>query len=850
MPYVPLEWLAEHVELPGETTATTLAADLVKVGLEPEQIVPAAVTGHLVVGRVLRQEHLDHKGKTISYSRVDVGEEHNDEPGTGAEPSDLPSRGIICGAPNLAEGQHVLVALPGTTLPGDFQIGARKTYGHISDGMICSERELGLGDDHAGILVLEEFLGEGNIPPVGTNMLGPLGLGTDLLEINITPDRGYCFSMRGVAREYSHSTGATYTDPVSRITPPPADPASPGFPVSLEDPQPLHGNPGATRFVLRTVRGVDPGAPSPDWMKRRLTEAGMRPISLAVDITNYVMLDLGQPLHAYDLGLMKAPMVVRRARPGERLTTLDDQDRRLDPEDLLITDDGGERVLGLAGVMGGASTEINPATTDVLVEAFHFDPSTIARTARRHKLPSEAAKRFERGVDPQLAPYAAQRVVDLLVEYGGGTADPAVTDVDMTTPPAPIVMDGLLPARHVGVDYSIEQVTELLEQIGCTVTRSGNELTVTPPSWRPDLTMGVDLVEEVARLAGYDSIPSVVPPAPAGRGLTPTQRRRRAVLRALAEHGLHEVLSYPFVGDIHTTLGVPADDPRRTMVRLANPIADDQPFLRSTILASLVETARRNVGRGNPLAVMEAGMVTRATSAPGASPLPPVALRPDDDVLAAIRDAVPSQPWHLAAIAAGPLAPGGALGSVRAVDWADAIELAQLVGRTVGIELEPQAATYAPWHPGRCAALRIGEQVVGHAGELHPKVLEELDLPERTIAFELDLDAVFAAVPEDQHQVEPVSTFPAAKEDIALVMDASIPAASALAVVRRAAGPLAEEVRLFDEYRSGALGEELKSLAFALRLRAPDRTLAAEEIAAVRADVIAAAEEELGARLR
>ncbi|MDO5495786.1 MAG: phenylalanine--tRNA ligase subunit beta, partial [bacterium] len=667
--------------------------------------------------------------------------------------SEIPSRGIICGAPNLAAGQHVLVALPGTTLPGDFHIAARSTYGHISDGMICSERELGLGEDHAGIMVLEEYLGEENIPPVGTNMLAALGLGAELLEINITPDRGYCFSMRGVAREYSHSTGAAYTDPVSRIAPAEADPDAPGFPVSLEDPNPLGGAPGATRFVLRTVRGVDPTAPSPDWMRRRLTEAGMRPISLAVDITNYVMLDLGQPLHAYDLGLMKAPMVVRRARPGERLTTLDDVDRALDPEDLLITDDGGERVLGLAGVMGGASTEISDATTDVLVESFHFDPSTIARTARRHKLPSEAAKRFERGVDPQLTPYAAQRVVDLLVEYGGGIADREVTDVDHTASPTPIQMDGTLPARHVGVDYTVDQVVQTLTEIGATVTREADHLTVTPPTWRPDLTMGVDLVEEVARLRGYEEIPSVVPDAPAGRGLSTVQRARRAVLRALAEHGLHEVLSYPFVGDSYDRLGVPGDDPRRTMIRLANPIADDSPYLRSTLLAALVDTARRNVGRGNPLAVVEAGMVTRAASAPGISPLPPVALRPADDVLVTIRESVPSQPWHVAAIAAGPLAAGGALGSARAVDWADAIELARLVGRTVGVELTPHAATYAPWHPGRCAEMRIGEEVVGHAGELHPKVLADLDLPERSIAFELDLDAIFAHVVEEKHQV-------------------------------------------------------------------------------------------------
>lgn len=846
MPYVPLDWLADHVAVPNGTTVAQLAADLVRVGLEEESITPPTVTGDLVAGRVLSVVKEKHRnGKVVNYCRVDVGP-FNDAPGTGAESADVASRGIICGAHNFEAGDHVVVALPGAVLPGPFPITARKTYGHVSDGMICSEHELGLGNDHSGIMVLERYLA-GPVPEPGTNMLGVLGLGTELLEINITPDRGYCFSMRGVAREYSHSTGAAFTDPVTRLHPP--APAPGGFGVEVRDDAPIHGRPGCDRFVARAVRGMDPQAPTPAWMADRLRKAGMRPISLAVDVTNYVMLDLGQPMHAYDLGKLESPIVVRRARAGERLTTLDDVDRALDPEDLLITDADGERVLALAGVMGGASTEIDAGTTDILLEAAHFDPVTVARTARRHRIPSESGKRFERGVDPQLPPYAAQFAADLLVEYGGGVADDVVTDHDATVPAAVVEMDGTLPARVVGVPYTVDQVVETLTMLGAEVERHGDTLRVRPPSWRSDLVVPEDLVEEVARLRGYDEIPSVVPTAPAGRGLTGHQLRRRAVMRALAEHGLHEVLSYPFVGDVHDRLQVPADDPRRTMVRLANPLADDAPYLRTTLLATLLDVARRNVGRGNDLAVVEAGLVTLG-GAVRPSPLPPVAQLPDGATLAAIHGAVPAQPWHVAAVAAGPLAPGGALGHARPVDWADAIELAQLVGRTVGVPLTPRRAEYAPWHPGRCAVLVAGEVVVGHAGELHPQVLAALDLPARTIAFELDLDAVLAAVEPDPLQVEPVSTYPLAKEDVALVMDAAIPNGRALEVVRAAAGELAEEVRLFDEYRSAALGEGLKSLAFALRLRAPDRTLTAAEIADVRARVIETAGSELGARLR
>ncbi|MGM0384512.1 MAG: phenylalanine--tRNA ligase subunit beta [Actinomycetota bacterium] len=846
MPYVPLAWLAEHVEVPAGTTVAQLAADLVRVGLEEESITPPTVTGDLVAGRVLSVTKEKHKnGKVVNYCRVDVGG-FNDPPGTGAEPAQLPSRGIVCGAHNFEVGDHVVVALPGSVLPGPFPISARRTYGHVSDGMICSEHELGLGNDHSGIMVLERYL-TGPLPQVGTNMIDALGLGTELLEINITPDRGYCFSMRGVAREYSHSTGAAFTDPVTRLHPP--APSAGGFGVQVRDEAPVHGQVGCDRFIARAVRGVNPQAPSPAWMQDRLRQAGMRPISLAVDVTNYVMLDLGQPMHAYDLGKLVAPIVVRRARPGERLTTLDDVDRALDLEDLLITDAGGERVLALAGVMGGASTEIDSATTDVLLEAAHFDPVTVARTARRHRIPSESGKRFERGVDPQVPPFAAQMAADLLVTHGGGVVDDVVTDLDTTAPPAVVEMDGTLPARVVGVPYAVDEVVETLTMLGARVERDGETLRVTPPTWRSDLVVPEDLVEEVARLRGYDQIPSVVPSAPAGRGLTRNQVRRRAVMRALAEHGLHEVLSYPFVGDVHDRLQVPAGDPRRTMVRLANPIAEDAPYLRTSLLVTLLEVGRRNVGRGNDLALVETGLVT-VGGKHGGSPLPPVAQLPDPATLAAIHDAVPAQPLHVAALAAGPLAPGGALGTPRPVDWADAIELAQLVGRTVGVQLEARRAEYAPWHPGRCALLAVAGVVVGHAGELHPRVLEELDLPPRIVAFELDLDAVFAAIPDSALQVDPVSTYPLAKEDIALVMDASIPNVQALAVVRAAAGELAEEVRLFDDYRSASLGEGLKSLAFALRFRAADRTLTASETAEVRTRVIRTAADELGARLR
>ena len=386
--------------------------------------------------------------------------------------------------------------------------------------------------------MLDRCYPDRRIPAPGTDIVGWLGLGEEILEINVTPDRGYCFSMRGVAREYSHSTGAAFRDPglpgVIAAEPPSATPD--GFPVVFADDAPVRGQKGVDRFVARVVRGVDPAAPTPRWMVERLEAAGMRSLSLAVDITNYVMLDLGQPMHAYDLGDLAAPIVVRRARDGESLVTLDSEERALDPEDLLITDspDGeGSRVIGIAGVMGGQYSEVGPATTDVLLEAAHFDPVSVARSARRHRLHSEASKRFERGADPRLPAVAAQRAAELLARYGGGAIDSAVTDVDEAPAPAPIAFPVGEAERLTGVAHTVERVVELLETVGCSVDGPADGvMTVVPPSWRSDLVDAAGLVEEIARLDGYDNIPVVMPPASAPAAAPPLRWRRRAWSRS------------------------------------------------------------------------------------------------------------------------------------------------------------------------------------------------------------------------------------------------------------------------------------------------------------------------------
>jgi phenylalanyl-tRNA synthetase beta chain len=843
---VPLPWLAEYVALPAGTTGQQVAADLVRVGLEEEAIHGGGITGPLVVGRVVEfADEPQSNGKTIRWCRVDVGGHNAVEAGASVP------RGIVCGAHNFAAGDLVVVSLPGAVLPGGFAIEVRHTYSHDSDGMICSAAELGLGTDHNGIIRLAE-LGLGDAV-VGTDAIALLGLAEQTIEVNVTPDRGYALSVRGVAREYSHATGAPFRDPA--LLPTPA--ASPdGFAVDLADERPIHGAAGCDRYVARVVRGVAAGAAAPAWLQRRLKQAGMRPISLAVDVTNYVMLALGQPLHAFDLGALTAPIVVRRARPGERLTTLDGVERALDAEDLLITDAGGDRVLALAGVMGGAFSEVGPGTTDLLVEAAHFDPISVARTSRRHRLSTDASRRFERGVDPDLPARAAELAVQLLTEYGGPqvSAGP-VTDADRREPVPPVVMPAELPARLIGVPYTPDEVVGCLREIGCDVRveagAAGPSLTVLPPSWRPDLRSGVDLVEEVARLRGYASIPSVLPPAPAGRGLSHAQRSRRAIARALADHGLVEVLSYPFVAaDSADAFGLPADDPRRQALRLANPLSDEQPLLRTWILPDLLESLRRNVSRGAvDVGLFELGLVTRPSAGRPAAPQLPVGKLPTDAELAALLDAVPYQPRHVGIVLTGQRQLPGWWGAGRAADWADAVEAALLVGRAVGVELSVTADVHAPWHPGRCARLGLGDVLVGHAGELHPGVIAELGLPARTCAAELRLDDLIGAA-DVIRRAEPLSTYPLAKEDVALVVAQEVPAASVAAALVAGGGEVLESVRLFDVYAGPQVGEGRKSLAFALRLRAGDHTLTPGEIGAVREAALASAAAATGARLR
>ncbi|MGH3320926.1 MAG: phenylalanine--tRNA ligase subunit beta [Streptosporangiaceae bacterium] len=821
---VPLSWLREYTELP-PATAREVAERLTRTGLKVERVESVGQeVKNVVVGEVATIEELTGHKKPIRYCRVETGE--------------VERRGIVCGATNFAPGDRVPVALPGAVLPGGFEIGARKTYGRVSEGMICSGSELGINDDHAGIIVLTDR------PEIGADAVQLLGLRDEVLDIEVTPDRGYCLSIRGVAREAATAYSVTFRDPADVDLPRTERDA---HPAAIADPA------ACDRFVLREVTGLDTGAATPLWMQRRLVLSGIRPLTLAVDVTNYVMLELGQPLHAFDRGKLKGPIVVRRAETGERLETLDHVVRELDPDDILITDSSGP--ISLAGTMGGVRTEIDEASTDLVIEAAHFSAAGTARMSRRHRLSSEAAYRFERGVDRELPLYASAKAVRMLAELGGGTPGQGCTHAEVDRPARAIAMPVDHPDAVSGIPYGRDTVVRRLRDVGCEIAGDvdgAGILTATVPSWRGDLTDPNDLAEEVIRLEGYERIPSLLPRAPAGGGLTMSQRLRRRVGRALAAAGYVETLNYPFVSpEDWDGLQLSGDDPRRRALRLVNPLSEQEPLLRTTLLPGLLRVLVRNIGRGiQDVSLYEVGLVYLPGEGPATAPRLAVDRGPTPDELASVEAAVPDQPWHTAAVLAGNREPAGWWGSGRPAGWADAIEAAHEVARAAGVELIARADRYAPWHPGRCAELLIGDRVVGHVGELHPRVVQAYELPPRTCAMELDLSSLEETRTSEPVTAPSVSTFPVATLDVALVIPAEVPAAEVEVALRDGAGELLESVRLFDVYTGAQVGEGNRSLAYALRFRAPDRTLTVEEATAARDGAVAEAARRMGAALR
>jgi phenylalanyl-tRNA synthetase beta chain len=919
---VPVSWLREYAPIPEPYDALEVGRRLTLAGLEVEAVEQVGHDVHgVITAQVMAVEELTEFKKPIRYCRVATSDAE-----LTADPQTL--TGVICGATNFGVGDRVAFATVGAVLPGGFEITAAKKYGRVSEGMICAVDELGIGDDHTGILVLAPDT------PLGVDFTAYAKLRDDVLDITVTPDRGYAVSIRGVARELASAYQVPYTDPALTIAVGEDDPgleaeagvedlaragdpdaragglragAGP-WPAAIADPT------ACDRFVLREVRGFDPKARTPLWMQVRLARSGMRGVSLAVDVTNYLMLELGQPLHAFDRAKLNGPIVVRRARPGETLTTLDHVTRSLYESDILITDDSGP--ISMAGTMGGLATEIDDDSTDIVIEGAHFSDTGIAKMSRRHRLHSEASYRFERGTDRELPLRATARAAALLADLGGATIVPGVTHAQVPVTPVTIQLAADYPDRVAGVLYGMDTVVARLQEVGCEVRSTPASapptiapwradsyppggrppvppdvrptgpdrkdrdpigpartdgwavgehehgqhdprlmiLLVTPPSWRPDLTDAADLAEEVIRLEGYGNIPVRKPRATAGQGLTEQQKSLRAIARTLGAAGFVEVHCDPFAPAAEAdNLMLAPEDPRRPAVKVANPLSEDQPQLRTTLLPGLFRTLVRNIGRGFPdTALFETGQVfLPRPGAPGVAPILAIDRGPTEAELAMLAAALPDQPTKVAGVLAGNHELPGWWGPGTRAIWADAIEAARSVAAVSHLSLEVRAAAEAPWHPGRCAALYVRDWLAGHAGELHPRVIAAYGLPPRTCAFELDFTVLAAAAAAAEPVRGPaLPAYPVATQDVALVVSEEVPAAEVVAALAAGAGELLEDVRLFDVYTGAQLGEGRKSLAYTLRLRAPDRTLTAAEATAVRDAAVAEAARRTGAVLR
>ncbi len=709
---------------------------------------------------------------------------------------------VVCGAWNFDVGAIVPFAKPGAVLPGGFEIGRRKIRGVQSNGMICSERELEIGEDAAGILVLDAAA------PVGADFAEYVDLPDVVFDLSITPNRPDAMSMMGIARELS----AYFDVPYEMVEPElPTAPGTPSTTVAIEDPT------GCLRFTGREIQNLEIG-PSPFWMRQRLRVAGVRAISNAVDVTNYVMLELGHPLHAFDADRIEGDhLVIRRAESGEQMTTLDDVKRTLTEEDLVICDATGP--ISLAGTMGGATSEVSDVTSRVFLEAATWDPPTIMWMSRRHGLRSEASSRFERGVDPRLPLRASSRAAQLLADMSGGTIlDGVVDEIAVPIVEHTLELPLSLVTRTLGIDFPVEDVPRLLEKLELGV--SGDDpLVIDVPTFRPDLERAIDLVEEVARLHGFDRFDESLPRG-SGSGLTDEQQRERRLRAALTGAGMHQAVHLSFMDpDDLDLFGYPAQHRARSIVTVRNPLREEEGALRTTLLPGLLASLRYNASHGaSHGGLFETGRVFFGEPDP-ADPR------------------IPSQPSRLGFAMFGVSGGLELGGSGRSTDVYTATAVARLVAEVLDLDVILRSTAHPGFHPGRCAEVVVGDNVVGHVGEVHPTVAKHYDLEGRVAAGELDLPALVAS--SERPQMETPSVFPRSEFDLAFVIDRDTPATDLLEATVGAAGGLVESAVVFDEYRG--LEDGRKSLAIHYVLRAPDRTLSGDEVAPIRTAMIESA---------
>jgi phenylalanyl-tRNA synthetase beta chain len=810
---VPVAWLKEYCD-PG-LSAEEIGARLSRSGTELERIMRVGVPsrdgnpGFFRIGKVMSaDQHPD--ADRLRVCNVQLAG------------SDM--RTIVCGAPNVEAGETVLVALPGAVLPDGTKLGRAKLRGVESDGMILSETEVELGTDSAGIMVLPDSL------EVGEEAGRYVTLGDDVLELEVSPNRPDNMSVYGIARELHAVTGAPLApDPSAEDAPAEGEGrAAQLLPVTVADPG------LCPRFSARVFIDVDVG-PSPLWLKARLVAMGQRPINNVVDITNYVMHLFGQPMHAYDLDRVAGPALhVRRARAGERLVTLDGEERVLDADAVLVCDADGPT--GIGGVMGGAASEVSDATTRVAMEAATWNGPNILKTSSKLGLRTEASARFERQLHPDLALAAQRLAARLMVELCGASMVPGTIDVAAPVPPPRRI--GLRSARVerlLGESIEPLQSAAILERLGFGVEQSDGDIEVEVPYFRDgDVRREVDLIEEVARVHGLDRLPSTLPARErAIGGLTDVQKLRRSAADLLRGRGLDEVVTFSFVSPgVTAKLRLPPDDTRTRVLLLANPLSEDQSAMRTALLPGLLATAQRNLARdlGSP-AIFEIGRVFLSNGP----------------------DIQPEERLHLGVLLAGEVTPKTWRSDPKPADFYVVKGLLAGVLEALGVDWRLVDGGPAFLHPGRAAEVLIGAHDAGYLGEVHPQVardfgLEELEHP--PAVFEIDLGRTLAAAEKTERRFDDLITYPPTYQDIAVVVDEAVEAQTVLDSVRTAGAPELRAVRIFDLYRGEQVGEGKKSLALRLEFQSPERTLTDEDVAAIRTRIERQLAQEVGGTLR
>jgi phenylalanyl-tRNA synthetase beta chain len=803
----PLSWLREYVSI--DKSVEELASLLALTGTEVERVSSVGVPADpqnlrwFVVGKVLDCQRHPNADK-LSVCAVDVGE---------AAP-----RTIVCGAPNVAAGQTVGVVLPGGTMPDGMRIRDAKLRGVESSGMIMSETELGLAGRSPGTMELPDSWKAGEL------LSDHFALTDDILEVEVTPNRPDCLSVRGMAREIAAVTGADFDEDLGFKHSWGDSPVDADVSIEVRDPD------LCPRYAARVIRGVTV-AQSPLWLKARICHAGMRPVNNVVDVTNYVLWALGQPLHAFDLQTVRGGrIIVRRATPGEKITTLDNQDRVLSEDMLVIAD--VERASVVAGIMGGLDSEVTDSTRDILLEGANFAGPSIMRTSSALGLRSEASTRYEKGLDPEIIPLALDMACKLLVEVCGGEV--SVGTIDVRSEPLPEMVVDLRPSRVetvLGVDIDRDEIMDILMRLGCEVEQLEEGFRVYVPTFRADLEREIDLIEEIARIHGVDRIPSSLPSRRKGRGgLNDLQVAQRKVEDLLAGCGLIQVINYSFGDDRWgDRLRLEPDDPRRIGVRIANPLSQDQSVMRTMLLPGLLGTARTNISvRENRVHVFETGRVFQPTDS-----------------------ALPVERTHLGILLTGQWDEESWLRNGVTVDYYLGKGLLERVSRGLGIQLSCAPTSEPFLHPGKSAVVSDDRgRAIGWLGEVHPLVLQEFDIrAESLIAAELDMDALLEARPGPT-MFKDLLAYPVVEQDLALVVDSSVPSSAVLTEIHAAGGELLEDARVFDVYEGPQVGEGKKSLALRLCFRSAERTLSEAEVNEIRAAILAQISASLGAQLR